>query len=99
MRMALDSGVGAVVLFERSGRLPVATPEVITARTNAGTLALRGGRLAALCLGSARLRDVPVAIQGREAAEGRPEDGLLPTRLFARVQFDAPRRTVRVEPW
>jgi hypothetical protein len=99
MRMALDSGVGGVVLFERSPPLPVATAEVITARTNAGPLMLRGGRLEALCLGPARLRDVPVAIRGREAAEGRPEDGLLPTGLFARVQFDAARRTVRVDPW
>jgi predicted aspartyl protease len=98
VRMTVDSGVGGVVLFERSRPLPIRTTERVTALTNTGATSLRGGRLEALCLGRARLLDVPVAVQA-EAAADRREDGLLPTRLFARVHFDAQRRTVRLEPW
>jgi predicted aspartyl protease len=99
IRMALDSGVGAVVLFQRSRPLPVDAPDTVRAHTNTGETRLRAGRLDALCLGPTRMLDVPVAVQEAEAAAGRIEDGLLPTRLFRRVHFDLEHRTVRVEPW
>jgi predicted aspartyl protease len=99
IRLAVDSGVGGLVLFEGAGRLPVATPDRITATTSLGVVALRAGRLDALCLGSARLRDVRVAVQDRPPGDTRTEDGLLPTSLFARVHFDGRRKTVRFEPW
>jgi predicted aspartyl protease len=99
IRLALDSGIADVVLFEGSRPLPVTATSRVTARTNAGDTALRSGRLDALCLGSARLDDVAVAVQARDRAEGRIEDGLVPTRLFARVHFDPHHKTVRLEPW
>ena len=70
-----------------------------TAHTNAGITHLRAGRLESLCAGPARLRDLTVAIQERAAGDARPEDGLLPTRLFARVHFDPRAKTVALEPW
>jgi predicted aspartyl protease len=99
LRLVLDSGTGVIVLFEGAARLPLALPDRVTARTNLGTAALRAGRLEALCVGPARLVDVPVAVQPFEAGEAPPADGLLPTRLFARVHFGAQRNEVRVEPW
>ena len=99
IHLALDSGAPGLVLFEGARRLPVATPDRITADTNLGGFALRAGRLDALCLGSARLRDVRLAVQDRQPGDTRMEDGLLPTSLFARVHFDGRRKQVRLEPW
>jgi hypothetical protein len=99
LRLVLDSGVGGLVLFGGHAGIRAGAAGAVTARTNAGLTALRDGRLDALCLGSMRLADLPVAVQDAGGAEGRVEDGLLPTRLFARVHFDAQRRTVRLEPW
>ena len=99
LRLALDSGIGGIVLFEGERPLPLTLPDRVTARTNLGDAALRAGRLEALCVGPARLVDVPVAVQAHAAAGAPPEDGLLPTRLFARVHFDARRNEVRIEPW
>jgi len=99
LRLTLDSGVEGIILFEGAKRLPIGFPGRVTARTNLGTAALRAGRLEALCVGPARLVDVPVAVQEREAVGAPRTDGLLPTRLFARVHFDAQRKEVRVEPW
>jgi predicted aspartyl protease len=99
IRLVLDSGIGGIVLFAGAKRLPVALTDRVTARTNLGTAALRAGRLEALCVGSARLVDVTVAVQEKGGAGSPSADGLLPTRLFARVHFDAQRDEVRVEPW
>lgn len=99
IRLVLDSGAAGLVLFEGTRSLPVATPDRIRATTNLGAVTLRAGRLDALCLGSARLRDVRVAVQPRQPGDTRTEDGILPTSLFARVQFDGRRKQVRLDPW
>lgn len=99
IRLVLDSGAAGLVLFEGTRSLAVATPDRITATTNLGAVTLRAGRLDALCLGSARLRDVRVAVQHRQSGDTRTEDGILPTSLFARVQFDGRRKQVRLDPW
>lgn len=99
LRLVLDSGIGGIVLFEGTRRLPLALTEWTSAKTNLGSTVLRSGRLEALCLGAARLEDVAVAVQPRTEGSAPAEDGLLPTRVFARVQLDGPRRQVRVEPW
>jgi hypothetical protein len=99
LHLVLDSGIGGIVLFEGTKRLPLNLPDRTIAQTNIGTAALRAGRLEALCVGRARLVDVPVAVQDRHAPGDPPEDGLLPTRLFARVHFDARGKVASVEPW
>jgi predicted aspartyl protease len=99
IRLVLDSGAPGLVLFEGTRSLSVATPDRITATTNLGAVTLRAGRLDALCLGSARLHDVRVAVQRRQPGDTRIEDGILPTSLFARVQFDGRQKRVRLEPW
>ena len=99
LRLVLDSGIGGIVFFEGAQRLPIALTDRVSARTNLGTTALRAGHLEALCVGPARLLDVPVAVQEKGPANAPPVDGLLPTRLFARVHFDGQRNEVRVEPW
>jgi predicted aspartyl protease len=99
LRLTLDSGIGGIVLFERAIRLPVQLTGWTVAKTNLGRATLRSGRLESLCVGAARLEDIPVAVQTPAPGSAPPDDGLLPTRVFARVQFDGPRREVRLEPW
>ena len=99
VRLTLDSGIGGLLLFEGATRLPLEPIGWTTATTNLGRIALRSGRLGALCIGDTRLHDVAVAVQPRREGATPPEDGLLPTRAFARVHFDGPRRQVRLEPW
>jgi len=98
-RLALDSGAARLLLFGGARPLPVVTRAEVRAQTHSGTAMLRAGRLDTLCVGPARLRDVPVAVDDRRVAGPRREDGLLPTRLFARVHLDPRRRQVRLEPW
>jgi hypothetical protein len=99
LRLALDSGLNGLILFERARAWPVVTSGGVAALTNAGTAWLRTGRVESLCVGRARLLDLPVAVQGGAGADGRPEDGLLPTGLFARVHVDPRAKTVTLEPW
>ena len=100
LRLALDSGANGVVLFGDGSRpLALDASSVALARTNGGTASLRAGRIDCLCVGGRRLTDVAIAVQERSHAPGRVEDGLLPTRLFARVHFDPRARTVTLEPW
>jgi predicted aspartyl protease len=99
VRLALDSGANGLVLFEGERPLRLLTPGRVAADTSGGRTWLRAGRLESLCVGNARLRDLPVAVQDRRPNDGRAEDGLLPTRLFARVHFDPRAKTVTLEPW
>lgn len=97
LRLALDSGASGLILFEGPRPLPLVTGGRMAARTNAGATSVRTGRLEALCVGRARLGDLPVAVMDRPAP-ARGEDGLLPTRLFARIHFDPRLKTVKLEP-
>jgi hypothetical protein len=65
--------------------------------TDAGAAAVPLARLSSLRLGSTSLVDVPVALLGRRATSGRREDGLLPTRLFRSVFFEAGGASVWIE--
>jgi hypothetical protein len=93
--LVLDSGLSAPVLFEKAGvRLPVPRlPGFFEAATNSGVtqlgLARLEGRIGPLVLPAAL-----AALQDDEAAGGRQEDGLLPTRAFRSVYFDRADRTL-----
>jgi predicted aspartyl protease len=99
VRLALDSGIGGLLLYDTPGTPPVTATHWVTAETNAGTQALRGGQLDALCVGALRLRQVGVAVGEGGAPHPPGEDGLLPTSLFARVHFDGPAGTIGLETW
>jgi hypothetical protein len=99
VRLALDSGIGGLLLYDGRGLLSGAAAHWVTAETNAGTQTLRAGQLDAVCLGALRLGRVPVALREDGAHGPRGEDGLLPTSLFARVHFDGPAGTVGLEAW
>jgi hypothetical protein len=93
VRLALDSGIAHLLLFER-GELPLEPKGWMHARTNGGDVRLRSGRLDALWIGDSRLEAVDYVLQSDRA--GRSIDGLLPTRLFERVRFEPSRGVVRL---
>lgn len=97
LSLVLDSGLPAPVLFEKRGtRLPVASiPGYFEAETNSGTARLSMARLEGR-IGPLALPAVLAAVQDDEAAGGREEDGLLPTRSFRTLYFDRSTATVLV---
>lgn len=99
VRLALDSGIGGLLLYDGRGLPSGAATHWVTAETNAGTQALRGARLDALCVGALRLGHLAVALKDDGDRRPRGEDGLLPTSLFARVHFDGPAGTIGLEAW
>ena len=98
-RFVLDSGVATPVLFERKGRpLGVEKGGLVQARTNGGDAVWRSGLLASLCVAGRRSGPVPVVV--RPVTEPpRDEEGLLPTRFFARVRVALAGAVVAVEFW
>ena len=98
-RFVLDSGVPAPVLFQRAGRpLDVEHRGLVRAATNGGAAVWREGRIASLCVAGRRTGPHPVVVRP-ETGDGREEDGLLPTRLFARVRVDPAGAVVDLVPW
>jgi hypothetical protein len=98
-RFVLDSGVDTPVLFERAGRpLEVERGGLVRARSNGGEAVWREGRLPSLCVAGRRSGPVPVVVRP-EATPARDEDGLLPSRFFARVRIGWSGVVIAVEPW
>jgi len=97
LSLVLDSGLPTPVLFEKRGaRLPVASmPGFFEAETNSGTARLSMARLEGR-IGPLAMPEALVALQDDEAAGGREEDGLLPTRSFRSVYFDRSAATVLI---
>jgi len=90
----LDSGAGGIVLFKTALRnLEVVMDQGIDGlaygSTVLGNQMVATGRLQSIRVGDENLRDVPVRImESRQAMEGRPEHGLLPTSLFRSIYFN-----------
>jgi len=98
-RLVLDSGVGTAVLFERPGRpLDLRLGEPVEALTNAGRAVWREARLPSFCVAGRRTGSLPVVVRP-EAQPPRQEDGLLPTRFFARVRVGPAGAVVAVDFW
>jgi len=98
-RFVLDSGVGTPILFERTNRpLDVEVGGRVHAATNAGHGVWREGRLSSLCVAGRRMDRLPVVVRP-EAAPAREEDGLLPSRFFARVRLGVAGIVVGVDHW
>ena len=99
VRFVVDSGVAAPVLFDRGGRTRgIELGGVVRAATNAGDAVWREGRLAALCFAGRRAGPMSVVVRP-QGALARTEDGLLPSRFFARVRLGPEGTVIAVQHW
>jgi hypothetical protein len=99
VRLVVDSGVAAPVLFDGGGRMPGIEPGgVVHAATNAGDALWREGRLSALCFAGRRIGPLSIVVRP-QGAVARTEDGLLPSRFFARVRLGPEGTVVAVQHW
>jgi predicted aspartyl protease len=99
VRLVVDSGVAAPVLFDGGSRSPgIELGGVVHAATNTGDAVWREGRLAALCVAGRRTGPISVVVRPRGEV-ARTEDGLLPSRLFARVRVGPEGRVLSVQHW
>jgi predicted aspartyl protease len=95
VRLVPDSGAGAIVLFERAGRMPLEvletgqTVELVTA--DAASQARRV-KIRELRLGGKTIRNLAAVAVRRTQHDPAEGDGLLPLHLFDRVTFDGPGR-------
>jgi hypothetical protein len=98
-RLVVDSGVAMPVLFEQGRRaLAVELGNGVRAATNAGEAVWRQGRVASLCVAGGRSGPLDVVVRPR-ASRAREEDGLLPSRFFARVRVGLAGAVVGVDHW
>jgi len=99
LRMVLDSGVPVPVLFAQGDRrLQLELGGRVRAATNAGDALWREGRLASLCVAGRRSGPLRVVVRP-ETAPARDEDGLLPSRHFARVRFGLDGVVAALQHW
>lgn len=98
-RLVIDSGIRWPVLFDQGRRaLAVDLGGSVHAATNAGDALWREGRLASLCVAGGRTGPLDVVVRP-SSSQPREEDGLLPSRFFARVRLGRAGAVVRVEHW
>jgi predicted aspartyl protease len=98
-RFVLDSGVSTPVLFQREARpLPLALGRPVRATTNGGSAVWREARLPSFCVAGRRFAPVSVVVRP-EAGPPREEDGLLPSRFFARVRVGKAGEVMTVDFW
>jgi len=99
LRLVVDSGVAVPVLFEQDRRrLGLELGSLVRAATNAGDAVWREARVASLCVAGARSGPLRVVVRPR-SSPARVEDGLLPSRFFARVRLGREAAVVAVDPW
>jgi predicted aspartyl protease len=98
-RLVIDSGVAMPVLFDQGRRaLDVELGGSVRAATNAGDAVWREGRVESLCVAGGRSGPLNVVVRP-QASRPREEDGLLPSRFFARVRLGLAGAVVRVDHW
>ncbi len=103
-RLVMDSGASSVVVFKAASRNSDLEIELdvnggINASTIVGRQTISTGRLRKLQIGNEKFSDLPVrVIDNRAAAEGRPENGLLPTSLFRSIYFNNTQNFVILNP-
>lgn len=89
LRLVLDSGAGALILFEGPWEIERSYRNPLAMRTGSARRLRRSGWLKVLRMGDHTLRDLPVALlTDADRGEGRVEQGLLPTLLFRSVYFN-----------
>jgi len=98
-RLVLDSGVATPVLFQQGPRTPdVELRGSVHVATNAGGAVWREGRIPSLCVAGRRSGPLDVVVRP-ETAPARGENGLLPSRFFARVRLGRAGAVIRVDHW
>jgi predicted aspartyl protease len=98
-RLVLDSGVAEPVLFRTAGGVIAVEPWAKAAvATNAGNATWPLGLLSSLCVAGHRSEALRVVLRPASWPE-RAEDGLLPSRLFARVRVGIGAEVVGLDHW
>lgn len=103
-KLVMDSGASSVVVFKATTKNSDLEIELdvnggISASTIAGRQTLSTGRLRRLQVGTEKFASLPVrVIDNHAAAEGRPENGLLPTRLFRSIYINNTQNFVILNP-
>jgi len=103
-RMSMDSGTVRLVVFKgNSGNcdldIELDETHVFNASTIVGSQTLSVGRLRRLQIGTQKFFDLPVLVASAGGVDkGRPENGILPTRLFRSVYFNNTQNFVILNP-
>jgi len=103
-KLVMDSGASSIVVFTATKKNSDLEIELdvnggISVSTIAGSQSTLTGRLRRLQIGTERFASLPVrVIDSRAAAEGRLEDGLLPTSLFRSIYFNNTHNFVILNP-
>jgi len=104
LRLVLDSGTPAMILFNAGARAAGLNWEPGDQRqfrlnSSAGVRIARQRRLRGFRVGGAEFQDLLVTqCEAKDGCEGRAEDGLLPTSLFQRVYFNHRKNFVMFNP-
>jgi predicted aspartyl protease len=104
LRLVLDSGAPAVILFNAGARVAELNWEPRDQRqlrlnSSAGACIARQRRLREFSVGGAEFHDLLVThCEAKDGCEGRAEDGLLPTSLFQSIYFNHRKNFVIFNP-
>lgn len=102
-RLVIDSGASSIVVFgasqEAGLHIEIDAGGSINASTINGSQMLVTGQLRELHIGEEKLANLPVRlVQSQTVREGRPEDGLIPTKLFRAIYFNNKQNFVILKP-
>lgn len=104
LRLALDSGTPAMILFNDDARVSdlnwePGAPQTFRLSSDLGSQVVQRRRLGKFSLGDVEFRNLPVILRGAKTArENRFEDGLLPTSLFQSIYFNHRKNFVILNP-
>jgi len=102
LKMVLDAGANELVMYDCENLgldIDNGSLHTVQVATNLGTRELHAARLRHFDVGGIALRNLTVVLaKNGTGDEARPEDGLLPARLFNAVYFDNTRKQVVFNP-
>ena len=102
--LVMDSGASTVVVFRVAQQVSDLKIDLdlnvgTTVSTMTGSKRVSTGKLRKLRIGDENFADLPVmVVENRAGAEGRSEDGLLPTSLFRSIYFNNTHNFVILNP-
>ena len=103
-KLVMDSGTSTIVVFKAASResdfeIELDLNNGFNTTTVTGTETSSTGRLRKLQIGTEKFSWLPViVVDNRTAVDGRPENGLLPTRLFRSIYFNNTQNFVILNP-
>jgi predicted aspartyl protease len=104
LRLALDSGAPAMILFNVDARMlglyqEPGDPLTFRLNSNLGSQVVWQRRLRNFSVGGVEFNDLRVALcEAEYGCPGRVEDGLLPTSLFQNIYFNHRKKFVMLNP-